>query len=275
MSKTLTVALVRDLFPVPSRAESLTQCLVEARRQGAELAVLPELPYNIWSPATPNARADDAEGSRGWRISMQHQAARTAKIAVLGGVIRRLKDGTRLNLAVMSDAGGNLAASYAKVHLPAEPGFHECDHYAAGNALPLVNEVAGARVGVQICSDAFRPSGSQILAAQGVQVILAPRATSATSYERWRLIYRAMALSCAAWVVSVGRPGPENGVPIGGPALVVDPDGEVTVETEDRFTVTAIDLAAAERAFDGYPGYLAIPAEAYASFWLDLCPEFD
>jgi len=88
-SNSLTIALIREVF---STEDTLVSSLKIARDQGAELAVLPELPLNDWSPATKTAREEDAERPRGWREIIQRNAAKRAGVAILGGVIRAMKD---------------------------------------------------------------------------------------------------------------------------------------------------------------------------------------
>ena len=77
----LKVALVREVFTGGDASGTLELRLARAKEQGADLAVLPELPYNVWSPATTRLRSSDAEspgggvkrcrtwppGKRGWR----------------------------------------------------------------------------------------------------------------------------------------------------------------------------------------------------------------
>ena len=265
----MKLALFREVFAGNDALGRLEVCLARAKEQGADLAVLPELPYNVWSPATTRMRSADAESRGGWREEMQNRAAKKAGMALLGGVIQEVDD-KRFNRAIVSDSSGRTVARYDKVHLPDEEGFHEPCHYEPGRNLPKTFELMGARFGIQICSDANRLVGSQYLAAQGVQVILAPRASSPDSWPRWRLVYRAMAVTCAAWVISVGRPDPEFGVPIGGPALVVDPMGRVAAESMDQLTIVTLDLAFADAAREDYPGYVAWPAALYAADWAAL-----
>ena len=63
MAETLRVALISEVFFDETAGERLLALLQEARRQGAELAVLPEIPLNPWSPAPTSANDDDAESS--------------------------------------------------------------------------------------------------------------------------------------------------------------------------------------------------------------------
>ncbi len=260
----LKLALIREIF---NSEEELVLCLNEARKQGADLAVLPELPLNEWSPATKKAEIHDAEYQGGRRETILCNAAKKAGIAVLGGVIRIESDGHRINLALLVSPQGNIIGSSAKHVLPDEEGFWECDHYEPTEDPPEVIEFMGSKVGIQICSDINRPTAAQLLAAQGAHVILAPRATSRSSWKRWRLAYRAAALTASVWVVSVGRPRPEFGVEMGGPSLVVDPMGEVTLETRERIATVVLDRRAVEDARQSYPGYLAWPAKTYITGW--------
>ena len=71
----LTVALISEVFWEPDGAERLKERLAEVAGRGADLAVLPELPLNAWSPATRDARDEDAEPMDGPRATAQAEAA--------------------------------------------------------------------------------------------------------------------------------------------------------------------------------------------------------
>ena len=271
---TLTVALISELFVGPDADARLSARLVEARALGAELAVLPELPLDGWAPATRVARDEDAEEPGGPRHRMLAGAARAAGIGVVGGAIVREHGPSghvvRHNTALVFDAAGRLAGRYAKIHLPDEPGFHEPAHWAPGAVAPAIIEGFALPLGVQICSDNNRPQGSHLLSAQGAMLIVAPRATERATYERWNLVFRANAMTSAAYVVSVTRPTPERGVPLGGPSLAVDPSGRVLLETTDTLSVVTLSRAVATAARGAYPGYLAVRADIYARAWSDI-----
>ncbi len=100
--------------------------------------------------------------------------------------------------------------------------------------------------------------------------MLAPRATPPESYERWRTVIRANAVTAAVYLVSVNRPVSEGVASIGGPSLVVHPSGEVLAESTDPVCVVGLEQAAVERARKDYPGYLDVRADLYARAWADL-----
>ncbi len=263
-----TVALINDVFFDDTEGARLRACLAEAKRQGADLAVLPELPLNPWSPARQTPADEDAEAPDGPRHRRQAAAAREAGIAVLGGaIVQDPHTARRYNTALLFDASGEFVTAYRKLHLPEEDGFWETYHYEPGQEAPRAVGGLGPSVGIQICSDIKRPAGAQLLAAQGVEIVLAPRATPGSSYAQWRLVYQAVALTSTAYVVSVNRPRPEGGVPLGGPSLVVSPDGNVILETEDPVAVVPLDVSMVHRLRKEYPGYMHFSASVYAEGW--------
>src|SRR5207247_8577194 len=136
----LTVALISDVFvDNDGAAARLGESLIHARSRGAELAVLPELPLNRWSPATETPHEGDAEAPGGPRHQALSDAARAAGLGVVGGaIVRDPQSGRRHNAALVFDGTGTLVASYRKVHLPDEKGFWETRHYDPGDDLPSV-----------------------------------------------------------------------------------------------------------------------------------------
>jgi predicted amidohydrolase len=263
----LTVALVSEVFWQPDGIGRLDQRLDEAARRGADVALLPELPLHPWRPATQEVVDDDAEPMGGPRMTAQAEAARRAGIGLVGGIIHRDADGPRTSRALVFDAQGELVSTYEKLHLPEEPGFWETSHYAPGTAVARPIDAFGVLIGIQICSDNNRPEGSHLLGALGAEAILVPRASEEKTYQRWKVVFRANALTSAAYVLSVNRPDPEAGVLIGGPSVAVDPSGHTMVETTDRMALVSLDREVIAQARKDYPGYLPVWARLYADAW--------
>jgi len=264
----LTVALVSEVFWQPDGIGRLEQRLTEASRRGADLALLPELPLNAWRPSTKDARDEDAEPADGPRARAQQEAAAAAGIGVIGGIIHRDPDtGRRTNRAIVIDRFGKVVATYDKLHLPEEPGFWETSHYQPGTEAPRRIDAFGLPIGVQICSDNNRPEGTLLLGAQGVMAMLNPRATEERTYQRWKPVWRANALTACLYVLSVNRPYPEDGVLMGGPSVAIGPDGNVLVETTDTLALVTLRSSVVTEARQDYPGYLPIRARLYADAW--------
>jgi 5-aminopentanamidase len=268
---TITVALVSEVFWQEDGPARLTERLREAADQGAELALLPELPLNPWRPATKQAVDGDAEDEDGPRAQAMAEAARETGIGLVGGIIHRDRDsGRRTSRALLFDGHGEVIARYEKLHLPEEPGFWETSHYEPGTTAPEPTETFPLSIGMQVCSDTNRPEGSHLLGAMGAEAILIPRATEQRTYARWKVVFQANALTSTAYVLSVNRPEPEQGVLIGGPSVAVDPSGQMMVETTDRLALVTLDREVIREARADYPGYLPIRAGLYARAWAKL-----
>ena len=268
----LRVALISEVFWEADGAQRLRQRLAEVADRGADLAVLPELPLNPWRPATKNARDDDAEAMDGPRATAQREAARDAGIGLIGGIIHRddAASRRRTSRALVIDGGGEIRATYEKLHLPEEPGFWETSHYEPGTEAPRPIGAFGVPIGVQICSDNNRPEGTHLLGARGAMASLVPRATEEKTYQRWKTVFRSNALTGCLYVLSVNRPYPEEGVLIGGPSVAFDPNGELLVETTDQVALVTLEASTVTDARRAYPGYLPIRARLYADAWAEV-----
>jgi len=267
----LTVALVSEVFWEPDGIGRLGETLDRCVERGADLAVLPELPLNPWRPASRDAVDEDAEPMNGPRASAMAAAARAANIGLVGGIIHLdTATGRRTSRSLVFDREGNLVATYEKLHLPEEPGFWETSHYEPGTRAPERIDAFGLPIGLQVCSDANRPEGSHLLGAMGVQAILVPRATEEREYQRWKIVFRASAMTSCCYVLSVTRPDPEAGVLIGGPSVAVDPNGTVLLETTDRIGIVTLESRVVSAARTAYPGYLPVRARLYADAWGEI-----
>jgi predicted amidohydrolase len=263
----LTVALISEVFWEPDGTQRLKQRLAEVAEHGADLAVLPELPLNQWRPSTKEAKPEDAEPMDGPRATVQQEAAAEARIGLIGGIIHRDESGRRTSRALIMDATGAIRATYEKLHLPEEPGFWETSHYEPGTEAPKRIDAFGLPIGVQLCSDNNRPEGTHLLGAQGAMAMINPRATEEVTYQRWKTVFRANALTSSVYVLSVNRPHPEDGVLIGGPSVAFDPNGALLVETTDTVALVTLDAKVVTDARRAYPGYLPIRARLYADAW--------
>jgi N-carbamoylputrescine amidase len=268
--RTLTVALIGDVFFGADGEARLHARLAEAASRGADLAVLPELPLDPWVPATRDVREEDAEPPGGPRASIQGLAARAAGIGLVGGaIIRDPTSGLRHNTALLFDARGTLIAAYQKMHLPEEPGFWETSHYVAGDRTPEVVRAFGMPIGLQICSDANRPEVSHVLGAAGAEIVLVPRATEAGTWNRWKLVLTANAITSTTYVLSVNRRDRLE-VPLGGPSVAIDPHGRVIAESLDSVVTVTLSGAVVAEARRAYPGYLPVRTALYARGWRSL-----
>ena len=116
--------------------------------------------------SSPASSGPTARRSRRWR-------PRTGRCAAVVGFVDADRD---LYNAAAVCADGRVAATYHKRHLPNYAVFDEQRYFAAGSDPLALFEIAGVKVGVSICEDAwspFGPIGEQ--AAGGAELIAQPQ----------------------------------------------------------------------------------------------------
>lgn len=156
-------------------------------------------------------------------------AAEAGGIAVCWSRLER--SGARCHVvAYVTDERGRRALRYVRAH-PATGDVHEVLHgakVAPGAELGLV-DVAGARVGITICSELWLPEAVRVLAVRGAELILGPAGGGFGAVaENWRLIARARAIENNCHVLMTHgrfRGEPPHALIAGPEQLVADGEG--------------------------------------------------
>jgi N-carbamoylputrescine amidase len=235
------------------------QTLVESTaRQQPQLVVLPEMPFAPWLAASPSA--DPAA----WRAAVSAHDDWLAHFPELGAPLvvttRPIidDDGARGNEAIVWQTDVGVVASRRKTFLPDEPGFYEASWYERGPVdFPLVATPL-VRLGLMVCTELWFPEHGRVLGQQGAQVIAVPRATPASSVERWEAGARVLAMISGAFCLSVNRSGGRGAATFAGGSVIVDPEGDVVARTtpDQPVAVADLDLDLATRARATYPRYV-------------------
>lgn len=230
--------------------------LVEhARLERSELVVLPEMPFAPWLASSPHfdSAAWDAavRSHEAWlcRLRELAPAAVVSSQPVTRGS-RRLNEGFAVEAGIVRSV-------HDKRFLPDEEGYWEARWYEPGDDSFEVISVAGATVGMLICTELWSLGHAQRYGKLGAQLIVTPRATGRPTVEKWLTGGRAAALVSGAWSVSSNWTAAEGGGDFGGVGWLIDPDGEVLARTSPAspFVTMAIDLSLADAAKATYPRY--------------------
>jgi predicted amidohydrolase len=173
------------------------------------------------------------------------------------------------NAAMVVDAEGRHLGTYRKTHIPAilpstlqgGTGSYEKFYFSPGHDLPVF-DLAGIRVGIQICYDRKFPEGARALALDGAQVLFMPicAATYGETTLRgntWELPLQARAYENGVFVVAVNRAGDENGRRHIGKSMIVSPVGAeilaVTKSDGAELLVATLDMDEVDRAQKSLP----------------------
>ena len=196
--------------------------LEEADAAGCDLAVFPELALTGYPPEDlllkPGFVGDN-------RRALEQVAAATSSCAAVVGFVDAGRD---LYNAAAVCAFGRVQAIYHKRNLPNYAVFDEQRYFAAGTGTSPLVEVAGVRVGVSICEDAFSPTGPIATQAAGgaelvVNINASPYYAGRLTERERMLATRATDASCA--LVYVNQVGGQDELVFDGASMVFDAHG--------------------------------------------------
>ena len=227
-------AVVGDL---DGNAERVIAAYEAAVAQGCQLVVFPELMVTGYPPEDlllkPAFVAAAAE-------TVAKLAARTGDCAA---VIGFPEPAEYLYNAAAVCAGGQVLGVYRKQLLPNYSVFDEKRYFVASTDAGPVFEIAGVKVGVSICEDAWEPGPILAMAANGAELIVN---INASPYFAGRLPEREVMLSgraaqAATPIVYVNLVGGQDELVFDGASLAFDADGRLAARakqfTEDLLVV--------------------------------------
>jgi len=184
----------------------------EAAAEGAELVVFPEAAMTAFGSDLA-AAAEPLDGP--WASAVRGLAGRLG-VTIVVGTFTPGQDGTVRNTLLVAGPGGELAASYDKVHLFDAFGHAESDSVEGGDEAVTVTVGGGgdsaraAVVGLATCYDVRFPALFLANAASGaeVSVVAASWGDGPGKVDQWQLLTRARAADSTTFVVAVGQADP-------------------------------------------------------------------
>ncbi|MBV8979575.1 MAG: NAD+ synthase [Acidimicrobiia bacterium] len=196
----------------------------EAEAAGCDIAAFPELAITGYPPEDlvlkPGFISDNLE-------ALEKLAARTGRCAAIVGFVDAGRD---LYNAAAVCALGSVQGVYHKRLLPNYAVFDEQRYFAPGGGPRMLFRIAGVRVGVSICEDAWSPDGPISALAEGgaelvVNVNASPYYASRLDERERMLATRAEDASSA--LVYVNQVGGQDELVFDGASLVFDANGDL------------------------------------------------
>jgi predicted amidohydrolase len=245
--------------------------LAQAKGAGCNLVVFPELCLTTFFPRW--YMEDPAEVDGWFEHSMPNNAtaplfnaARDAGIAISFGYAEATPEGQHFNTSILTDAKAEIIGKYRKVHLPGHSEFDterafqhlEKRYFLPGDLGFPVWRNLDAIMGMCICNDRRWPEVYRVMGLQGVELVMlgynTPSVNSQMSGEglEQRLYHSDLSMTSGAyqnstWVVGVAKAGDEDGHPLMGGSIIVDPNGQVMARASgegDELIVHACDMDA-------------------------------
>jgi len=244
--------------------------LERAATQGCTLVVFPELALTTFFPRWLLAE-DEIDDWFEHRMPNEATAelferARALQVAISFGYAERTDDGHRYNTSVLTDRAASIVARYRKIHLPGHSEFDperrfqhlEKRYFEPGDLGFPVTRSQEAWMGMCICNDRRWPETYRVMGLQGVELITLGYNTPSVNSQNGdeglaqRLYHSELSMTAGAyqnssWVVGVAKAGIEDGHPLMGGSMIVDPSGYVVTRCtseDDELMVHACDMDA-------------------------------
>ena len=185
----------------------------EACAKSAQIVFFPEC-FSFIGAAAGEAQAV-AEPLSGPILARYRELAKQHSVWLsLGGFQERVDGEERIyNTHVVIDGGGEIRATYRKIHLFDVPMVNlvESRQALAGSELVAVDSPAG-RLGLTVCYDLRFPELFQKLTfVHGARVLLVPSAFAVKTGEaHWETLLRARAIETQCYVVAAAQAGQHN-----------------------------------------------------------------
>ncbi len=232
-----------------ANADALVSAIEQAAEGGAEMLFTPEM-SGLLDRDSERARASVRPAEDDQVIAACRDAAHRAGIWLhLGSVAVAAEDGKFANRAFVSDSGGEIRASYDKIHLfdvdlATGESWRESNVYRGGSEAVVVGGTPVGRLGLTICYDLRFPALFARLSEAGAQVIAVPAAfTVPTGKAHWEVLLRARAIEAGVFVVAAAQCGRhEDGRETYGHSLVAGPWGEILLDMGDKVGVAFAEI---------------------------------
>jgi NAD+ synthase (glutamine-hydrolysing) len=244
---------------IEGNAKLISGAIVQAKENGAQLVLLPELCLSGYPPEDLLLRPDFLDSVA---TSLESLAGEATGIVALVGFPERadradtpapdpmidpLAPPAHNSLAVLAD--GEVAGVYRKIHLPNYGVFDERRYFEPGRA-PALLELDGTTIGLTVCEDLWVPGYPESEeAAAGAQLIVN---ASASPYNRGKGAAREQmiarrAVATGASYALCNTVGGQDELVFDGRSAVVAPNGETlarAVEFEPELLICDLLLTA-------------------------------
>ncbi len=230
--------------------------LSEARAQGADLVVFPELGltgYLLQDLAAEVAMTRDDP-------RLLALAAEATDLSAIVSFVEESED-HRLFIAAALIEDGAVRHVHRKVYLPTYGLFDERRFFAPGDRIRATTTRTGVGIGLGICEDFWHLATPQLLALDGARILVnvssspgrdlvARGEVGPGTAASWRTLMRTYAQLTTSLVVFVNRVGVDESLAFWGGSEVVGPAGETIFQAplfEEGLYVTEVSLADVRR----------------------------
>lgn len=235
------------------------ELLREAKKEGAQLVVFPELSLTGFTMNSSLAEATDGE-----TVSFFKAITGELGLAAVFGFACRIADRVTNRLCIADN--GDITAEYDKLHPFSYGG--ECAVYSSGNRIVTAN-TGGITTGLSVCYDLRFPEIYQAMS-DSCQLLLVSANWPDTRAYHWDTLIKARAIENQCYFAGCNRCGNGGGLSYSGGSIVCSPLGEVIAAAEpykEQLVFADIGCEEVSRLRGGFPLKNDRRPELYRDFY--------
>lgn len=241
-----------------ARAAELIKKAVEQPGGRPDIIVLPEL----WSTGYALPELDGLASSNGEEeADFLGELARTHEIWFAGGSVAAKTPRGITNRAQVIDRGGNLVATYDKIHLV--PMLDEDRFLVAGDSR-CIHTIEGVTFGLAICYDLRFGELLRKLTLEGAQALIISAEWPLVRLSHWKALLKARAIENQCYVIAANNCAMGDPV-FAGHTQALGPDGKklCQLEFQEEIAMADIDPDAVNRIRTAVPVFKDRRPELY------------
>jgi predicted amidohydrolase len=247
MKERFDVALVQMSCKRGDKAENLRRmerAATKAKRQGAKLAVFPEL--SLTGYVVRDQVYELAEKIPGPSTKTMEDIAKRNGMYIIFGMpeLNEKTQATLHNTAVILGPEGFIG-KYRKMYLPTHSVFEEKRYFRPGYQAATLDTDLG-KIGLTICYDIYFPEVARLSRLEGAQLIVCISASPGIRRAFFETLTAARAIENTAFVAYVNLVGVEDGLQFWGGSRLIGPNGKVIVQAkydEEDFVIGQVEYA--------------------------------
>ena len=256
----MKLALIQ-MAACPEKEDSLRLAedyLRGARREGADIAMLPEM-FNCPYKTENFPLYAEEEGGISWQ-RMSQAAKKNHMYLVAGSMPERDSEGHIYNTSYVFDREGKQIAKHRKIHLfdiDVKGGqyFRESDTVTAGDRVTLFETEFG-KFGLMICYDIRFPELTRLMAVNGATMVFVPAVFNMTTGPvHWEIIFRVRAIDNQLFMAGCSQARRREDYISYGNSIITSPWGEVVGRQNEKegMLLREIDFSEVERTREELP----------------------
>jgi len=229
---------------IEANLETHLELIAQARAQGCDLLVFPELSLTGYTLSDQSFRLARSRHSK----VIRQIAEASQDLTTQFGFIEEGPAAQYYN-ATLAVRDGEIHHLHRKVNLPSYGKLDENKHFATGRFMETANLDDIWRYAILICADAWNPALVHLAAMNGATLLSVPISSSINAVEGefsnpngWDLAVRFYAMMYGMPVVMTNRVGTEGSNHFWGGSAIIDAHGRIVTQAGDEATLLTAEL---------------------------------